>query len=157
MAGISLVFLTVLKRGQQNTVLLTESKQACHSRKLFLCTGDTALLRAGSHRLRQGPVVRREGRGAAGELRGTPGQQLPAAEQVLPWEADSSASAWLLDVLWDPGLLRSSPWFLLFFKEKIVYLAVQDLSCALWVLLPWPGIKPQAPCIGTKVPVFFNL
>lgn len=99
MAGISLVFITILKRGRQNTVLLTESKQACHSRKLFLCTGNAELLRAGSHRLRQGPGVLREGRGAAGEVRGTPGQQLLAAERALPWEADSSASAWLLDVL----------------------------------------------------------
>ena len=111
MAGISLVFITILKR-RQNTALLTESKQACHSRKLFLCTGSAGLPKAGSHCLRQGPGVLRGGREsswrgevylrtaaapAVGLLTGR--HQLPAAERALPWEADGSASAWLVDML----------------------------------------------------------
>ena len=28
----------------------------------------------------------------------------------------------------------------------------QTLSCGMWDLVPWPGIKPGAPCIGSSEP-----
>ena len=29
-----------------------------------------------------------------------------------------------------------------------IYLAVLDISCSMWDLVPQPGMEPQAPCIG---------
>ena len=26
---------------------------------------------------------------------------------------------------------------------------MQTLSCGMWDLVPWPGIEPRAPCIGS--------
>ena len=35
--------------------------------------------------------------------------------------------------------------FIIFF-----YLAALDLSCSMWDLIPWPGIKPRPPTLGAS-------
>ena len=52
----------------------------------------------------------------------------------------------------------------LYLKELVIYLAVLRLSCGIWDLVPWPGIKPGCPTLGVwslshwttrEVPVLF--
>ena len=52
----------------------------------------------------------------------------------------------------------------LYLKELVIYLAVLGLSCGIWDLVPWPGIKPGCPTLGVwslnhrttrEVPVLF--
>ena len=44
--------------------------------------------------------------------------------------------------------------FLFFFKYLFLFisLTVLGLSCSMGDLLPWPGIEPRAPCIGSMEP-----
>ena len=55
-------------------------------------------------------------------------------------------------------------WLCLFCFLKILYLAMLGLSCSMWGLVPWPGIKPRLPALGVwslshwttrEVPIFF--
>ena len=40
---------------------------------------------------------------------------------------------------------------LFFFKKYLlIYLAVLALSCSMWHLVPWPGIKPGPPALGAQ-------
>ena len=39
-------------------------------------------------------------------------------------------------------------WLCLFCFLKILYLAMLGLSCSMWGLVPWPGIKPGPPALG---------
>ena len=39
---------------------------------------------------------------------------------------------------------------LLFFKYLLIYLAAPGLSCSMWDLVPWPGIKPGPPALGAE-------
>ena len=41
------------------------------------------------------------------------------------------------------GLILSLFFFFLLKKKKSIYLAALDLSCLMWVLVPWPGIEPR--------------
>ena len=35
-----------------------------------------------------------------------------------------------------------------FFGNLFIYLAVLGLTCSMWDLVPWPGIKPGPPASG---------
>ena len=37
-----------------------------------------------------------------------------------------------------------------FFNVYFIYLAVLGLSCNMWDLVPWPGIKPGPPALGAR-------
>ena len=39
---------------------------------------------------------------------------------------------------------------LFFFKYLFIYLAVAGLSCGRWDLVPWPGIEPGPPAVGSE-------
>ena len=45
-----------------------------------------------------------------------------------------------------------SRWKLLFLFLIFIYLAVLGLSCGMQDLVPWPGIKPRPPALGTWSP-----
>ena len=40
-------------------------------------------------------------------------------------------------------------WWDIFLKYLFINLAVPGLSCSMWDLVPWPGIEPKPPCIGS--------
>ena len=55
------------------------------------------------------------------------------------------------------AVFLSSSSFFFFFKSLIFNLAVSDvsysmgtLSCGMWDLIPWPGIEPGLPALGTQ-------
>ena len=57
-------------------------------------------------------------------------------------------------------------WLCVFCFFKILYLAMLGLSCSMWGLIPWPGIKPGPPALGVwslshwttrEVPILFFL
>ena len=35
-----------------------------------------------------------------------------------------------------------------------IYLAVLGLSCSMWDIVPWPGIKPKLPALGAQSPSY---
>ena len=37
------------------------------------------------------------------------------------------------------------------FRYLFIYLAVPGLKCGMRDLVPWPGIEPEAPCLGCAV------
>ena len=39
-----------------------------------------------------------------------------------------------------------------FFQFLFIYMAVPSLICGLWDLVPWPGIEPGSPALGTWSP-----
>ena len=45
-------------------------------------------------------------------------------------------------------LMRKRSLFLFFFQ--FIYLVALGLSCGMWDLVPWPGIKPGLPALGLR-------
>ena len=45
----------------------------------------------------------------------------------------------------------NSPFLKMGFLNVFIYLAVPGLSCGMWDLVPWPGIKPRCPALGAGV------
>ena len=40
--------------------------------------------------------------------------------------------------------------YLFIWLQQVLVVARRIFSCSLWDLVPWPGIEPQAPCIGSS-------
>ena len=45
----------------------------------------------------------------------------------------------------EPSAKPTIPWPV---KKILIYLAVRGLSCGVWDLVPWPGIKLRPPALG---------
>ena len=43
-----------------------------------------------------------------------------------------------------------TPYQVVLFKKLFFYLAVLGLSCSMWSLVPWAGIEPRPPALGTQ-------
>ena len=39
-----------------------------------------------------------------------------------------------------------------FFQKTFIYFTAVGLSCSMWGLVPWPGIKPGPPALGARSP-----
>jgi len=51
---------------------------------------------------------------------------------------------------------QQQPLFYLLFFLIFIYLAVLGLSCSMWDLVPWPGIKPKPPALGAQSPSYWT-
>ena len=79
-------------------------------------------------------------------------------------------STWLLFFCSFLSIFQSLFYFLKFYIYLLVVpgfsCGMQTLTCSMWDLIPWPGIKPMSPCIWSwslshwttrEVPIFQSL